>query len=369
MQSAIVPAMLRFDSRPASCWILLLALLSASQSLAAPDLPRVTTARAVETTIVHEVTVTGSVVAPRVSRLSTKVAGWVENVQVEVGDRVERGQTLLELDAELGRIALETTRAAVAAARAQREEAERRLTEAERLAAQKTLPETELYARRAEARIAAATLQQREAESRREQALLDRHVLSAPYAGAISEKSSNAGEWVTPGTAVLELVEVDDLRIDFQVPQAFFPRLAAGGSVEIRFDAVPGRTLQAEILTAVPASDPQSRTFLLLTRLVAAELALIPGMSASGTIRLDDGRRGLAVPRDALLRHPDGRTAVWRVERAEDETIVREQNIEIGRAFDTLIEVTAGLAAGAEVVIRGNEGLVEGQRIVVDQAE
>jgi len=340
-----------------------------SLPLAAERLPQVAVAVATETPIVEEITVTGSVVAPQISRLSTEVAGWVQQVHVEPGDRVQRGQALVELDAELGRIALDMARAAAGAARATLAEADRRLGEAARLAEQKTIAVTELGARQAEVEIATATLAEREAEARRQQALLERHVLAAPYTGAISRKLTNAGEWVQPGTAVLELVEVDNLRIDFEVPQAFFPRLSPGMVLDARIDALDAGASTATVLTAVPVSDPQSRTFLLLTRPAAHEGELIPGMSARGRIRLDAGVLGVTIPRDALLRYPDGRTTVWVVARDETGVSVSERRVESGRGFDGLIEISTGLDAGAEVVVRGNEGLVEGQRVVIGASE
>lgn len=172
-----------------------------------------------------------------------------------------------------------------------------------------------------------------------------------------------------PGTAVLELVAVDDLRIDFDVPQAFFARLAPGMEVEARLDMLGASPLSTTVLTAVPASDAQSRTFLLVTRPAAPASALIRGMSARGRICLDAGVLGVAVPRDALLRYPDGRTTVRVVVDDAAAASVRERRVESGSGFDGFIEISAGLDAGTPVVVRGNEGLVEGQRVVIGASE
>lgn len=344
-------------------WVLCAVLAGATVRAQTP--PPVVVATAELREVVHEVRVTGSVVSPRLARLSSEVAGQVETLHVELGDRVEAGAPLVTLDAELARIALQAARAATREARAALEDARRRLAEAERLSAELTIAETELRARRAEVEMDAATVEVREAGERREAALLARHTLQAPFSGVVSQRMTQAGEWLAPGAPVVELTATAPLRIDFEVPQELYPRITPRLALRVSLDALPGRELAAHVIASVPRSDPQSRTFLLLTRLDDAAVPIIPGMSARARLRLADGREGVTVARDALLRYPDGRVTVWVLERRDDGThAVREQRVELGRAFDGLVEVRSGLEAGARVVVRGNEGLVEGQRVV-----
>ncbi len=346
-------------------WALCAVLAGATVRAQTP--PPVVVATAELREVVHEVRVTGSVVSPRLARLSSEVAGQVETLHVELGDRVEAGAPLVTLDAELARIALQAARATTREARAALEDARRRLAEAERLSAELTIAETELRARRAEVEMDAATVEVREAGERREAALLARHTLQAPFSGVVSQRMTQAGEWLEPGAPVVELTATAPLRIDFEVPQELYPRITPRLALHVSLDALPGRELAAHVIASVPRSDTQSRTFLLLTRLDDAAVPIIPGMSARARLRLADGREGVTVPRDALLRHPDGRVTVWVLERGEDGAhAVREQRVELGRAFDGLVEVRSGLEAGTRIVVRGNEGLVEGQRVVPD---
>ncbi|MEQ8234626.1 MAG: efflux RND transporter periplasmic adaptor subunit, partial [Gammaproteobacteria bacterium] len=243
-----------------------------------------------------------------------------------------------------------------------------RLAEAERLSAELTIAETELRARRAEVAMDAATLEVRRAGEQREAALLARHTLVAPFAGAVSLRMTQAGEWLTPGAPVIELTATDALRIDFEVPQELYPRIGPALPLSVELDARPGEELAARVIASVPRSDAQSRTFLLLTRLEDADVPIIPGMSARALLRLAAGRDGLTVPRDALLRYPDGRVTVWVVTTDSDGTArAAERRVEVGRAFDGLVEVTSGLAGDEHVVVRGNEGLVEGQAVAPAQ--
>lgn len=316
-------------------------------------------------TVVEQIPVSGTVTSPRVSRLSPEVAGRVIEVLVDIGGQVEQGQPLLRLDPTMTQIELDMAAAATAQAREELADAQRRFKDAQRLRESRGIPETEYQSRRSEARADAALLDRREAEQRREQERLRRHELRAPFAGVISQKLTETGEWVAPGDEVLELVADWALRIDFQVPQAYFPRISQGTPLLVRLDALPGQSIPVKVQQVVPVSDPTARTFLLRTTPEADGLPLAPGMSASGKLRLDQVERRVVVTRDALLRHPDGRTSVWVLESAGEAAVAREQVVKTGLSFDGLVEIRDGLDAGARVVVEGNEALQHGQTVQV----
>ena len=92
---------------------------------------------------------------------------------------------------------------------------------------------------------------------------------------------------------------------------------------------------------------------------------ITPGMSARAELRLDAGRQAVVVPRDAILRHPDGRRTVWIAETDGSESTVSERRVETGLEFDGVIEIRTGLEAGRSVVVRGNEALQDGQVVGV----
>lgn len=335
---------------------------------AAADLPPVVIAQSGRAAVVQEITVTGSVTSPRVAQISTRIAGSIVAMNVEVGDVVDKGQHLLVLDDELSTIALQGARATLRATHAELDDAQRLLAEARRLELDSTIAKTEVLAREAAVNIKAAAVERSEADVRQAAAVLERHVLKAPFAGTISRKSSNPGEWVVPGTPVLELVATDNLRIDFQVPQEAYPHLSVGMAIAVRLDALPGREVQGHIIGVVPLSDDELRSFLVLCRLDASTAAIAPGMSARGILRLQSDRDGVVVPRDAVLRHADGRVTVWLIDRHGRGVSVSERVITIGRSFAGLVEVKEGLDPGMEVVVRGNERLQQGQRVsIVEQ--
>jgi len=344
-------------------------LLGAAVALAQPAAPRVGVGTAEDAPIIEEVPLTGTVTSPRVAQVSTAIAGLVEAVNVEVGDRVEAGAVLVTLDRELETLALEAARAATAQARAELGDTRRRLAEASELRAQQSIAATELRSLEAEVEVDTAALARLDAEQKRQAARLRRHEVVAPFAGVISRRLTEAGEWVEPGTAVLELIATEGLRIDFRVPQQYFPRIDADTRLDVILGAASERRLEARIGAIVPVNDPSARTFLLRAHLEDEAVAVTPGMSAHGVLRLHTSRRGVVVPRDALLRYPDGRVVVWLVNRDGKDATVTERQVRTGLGFAGQVEVTEGLQPGARVVTAGNEALQEGQRVQVRGAD
>lgn len=334
----------------------------------------VAVARAETRAIVDEVRLSATVVAARTANVSTAVGGLVEAIAVDLGDRVRPGDVLVRLDRALAEHDLARAEAAVAESEAELAEAKRRFKVAERLVQRKNIPQNELEGRQAQVDIAAASVRRLNAEAARERERVRRHTVTAPFAGVVARKATEAGEWVAPGTAVVELVSTGDLRVDIPVPQRYFPQLDSDAAITLTFDALPDRRFPAERVAVVPVSDPTARTFTLRVRPErspddaasgdgAMEVPLTPGMSAQAQLRLSTGVEGVAVPRDAVNRYADGRTTVWIVEAGDGGMTVAERQVTLGRSFSGLVHVKSGLEAGRRVVVRGNEGLQPGQRV------
>lgn len=318
---------------------------------------------AVVAPLLDVVRLTGTVTAARVARISSAVGGIVAAMSVEVGDRVGAGEPLAELDDELAQHALERARAAVREGDAALADARRDLAVGRRLAAGSSLPQNEVEAREVRVAAAAAALDRLRAEEALQAARLQRHVVVAPFAGVISLKVAEAGEWLEPGTALVELVETAAPLIDVPVPQDYFRRLDERVAITVQLDAAPGPPAAAGIAATVPVGDRDARSFLLRLRLEDDQQAAMPGSSAQVTLNLAAGETGVVVSRDALIRYPDGRASVWAV--AGDGASVTERYVEPGRAFGDRVHLRAGLDAGEQVVVRGNEGLREGQPVRV----
>ena len=280
-----------------------LIILSAVTSIAADDrFPLVVVKTAQTEAVITQVPLTGTITSARVSRLSTEVSGQVETVNVEVGDRVETGAALIELDREIEQLVVVALQASIRQASAELADAKRRYQDARRLREQKNISENELRLREAEVEVDGAMLKQKQAELQRQQARVERHTLRAPFSGLISERLTEAGEWIEPGKPVLTLVAIDNLRIEFRVPQEFYSGINPQSTLSVTLDALPELEFDGTIDAVVPVSDPSSRTFLIHVKVDSGDARLTPGMSVHGKLNLTTGRQGVVISRDAILR-------------------------------------------------------------------
>jgi RND family efflux transporter MFP subunit len=306
---------------------------------------------------------TGNLTARQVAGLSAQEAGLISVMHVDAGDTVEAGDVLVELDA--GLVEQDVARAAAARdeARASLAEARRLAEEAQRLSSDRLFPETDLRSRESAVALAEAALARAESELVRERERLERHRLIAPFDGVIGERYVERGEWIEPGTAAVELVRVDELWLDVRVPQRYWGDLGRTEDVSVRAwaDVAPDRDLDAEMHARVPVSDPTARTFLLRLLIDDDSGAITPGMSAGVEVTLRRDETSQRVPRDAILRYPDGTTTVWIVETGDNRA--REVEVTVRRNVGDRVELTGELPEGARVVVRGNEVLSEGETV------
>ncbi len=331
--------------------------------------PLVVVSTAQTDTVIKQVPLTGTVTSARVAQLSSEVSGLVRQVKVEVGDAVETGAALLELDREIEQLTLEALQASTRQARAELADSKRRYEDARVLRKQKSISENELRLLEAEVEVDGSTQKRQLAEERRQQARVARHTLRAPFNGVISERLTETGEWIAPGEAVLTLVAVDRLRIEFRVPQEFFNRINPQSTLSVTLDALPDRVFDASIDAIVPVSDFSSRTFLVHAAVDTGEVQMTPGMSVHGKLSLTTGRQGVVVSRDAILRYPDGRVTVWVIEPGSEPPTVTEKRVTTGHSFDGLITIREGIEAGDVIIVRGNEALQEGQQVRIQRSE
>lgn len=355
-----------YSNRAAICLgVLVLLLMAGARAQVAVEAIEVGRER-----IVESVPLTGSVSALQLSSLSAEVSGVVARVHVQAGDRVAQGEPLVVLDRELSQLSLQAAEARLMRAQAQKSEAERRLNEAKDLVRDNNIAASEVDIRAAAFKSAQADWQVAQAERALAAVSLEKHTLYAPFAGSISDRLVSVGEWVVPGTALVELVSTEQLRVDFQVPQRYFDRVGEHTRLLLTLDSAPESRLAASDLRKVPLSRAGARTFLLRAALPDEVPEPIAGMAVSASLQLDAGREAVTVPRDALLRYPDGRISVWVADSANfgGEVSVAERQVDTGLTFDGRVEVARGLEAGEVVITRGNEALQQGQVVQLRRA-
>ena len=344
-------------------WLLFLLCLLIPTALLADDSRSVPVAVAIaeERDIYRVLDLTGTVTAMRSARLSAATSGLVADLHVDTGSRVKSGELLLILDPELAQLQLDSALAEVEQASTALADARRRLAEARKLIPQRSIAESVVRDIEAEVAGDQAALQRAQAQASYRQGILQRHQLRAPFAGVVSAKLTELGEWIDPGEAVLELVALDDVRLDFPVSEDYLADIQPNAPLTFSLSANSEQSFSGNVDTLVPVTDPGARTFLLRVLAENPDQRLLPGMSVQARLHLATGRSGVVVPRDAILRFPDGRIVVWTV----SDSVVRENLVSTGLSFDSMVEVKRGLGAGATVVVEGNEALQNGQQVII----
>ncbi|WP_031432138.1 efflux RND transporter periplasmic adaptor subunit [Methylomarinum vadi] len=325
---------------------------------------RVATVR--EKALLQRFSLPGEITTQRLSRLSSQVDAMVVEVTVEEGDHVKQGDVLIRLDDELTRLDLLRSAAALEEAKAQLQESKRQRAEFSRLVGEKFIANTSYEASESKVRINAAVVKRLQVEKQRYQALLERHVIKAPFAGVISEKLVEVGQWVKVDTRVLTLVDDRNLRVEVDVPQRYFPQLNSDTVVEIIPDPLPEESLSAKVTRVIPVANPTSHNFPLHIDIENESLPLTPGMSVRVKLQPENQRKQavLLLPRDAIVKQPDNSDSVWLVKQRDDGLRAQRVEVTTGQVVDNQIEIVDGqVAEGDRVVVRGNE-ILKPQQLV-----
>jgi len=316
--------------------------------------------------MLEELPLTGSVTARRISHLSPRVDGLVAELLIDDGDYVEQNQVLVKLDPVIAEVQLARASAALQEAQARLKDARRRRDESKELANDKLVASTVYDSAIAEVEINEASMMRLQAELKQQRELLSRHSIRAPFKGVVGRKEVEIGQWVQRGAPVMDIFENDVLRVDVPVPQMYFNRVKEGTPALVRFDSNPDKPVEASIDIKIPLSNPAARTFTVRIEIQNSQREWAPGMSARVILLLADGNGSavLQVHRDALTAGANGDNVVWVVNEDANQLTAKPVAVQVGRALGERIEVVSGdLAAGARVVVRGNERLRPGQPI------
>lgn len=331
---------------------------------------------------------TGTVEAAQNADLASLQAGVIEQLFVEVGDKVSKGQKLLALDATLAKLTLAETKASVGSSKVSLAEAKRLYQEVLALSKQQVVAQTLINERKAAVAAANAELARQTASLARQTELINRHTLYAPFAGVIASRNADLGEWVTQQTSVFNLVEQDKLRLALAVPQEYYQYLnhdqgqnteQAPVSALITPDFNGATSFTRTISRLVAVSNQQSRTLLVHIDLSDEQQkqtsALVPGMSATAELQFSLNQQNqtpvIWLPEQALKQHPDGGSSVFAVVNNQAKRFIvnvlekREQQVAVTGAPAEHAYVASGIALlrdGQALTIKSSTAVTLGNK-------
>lgn len=302
---------------------------------------------------------TGALMAEESVVVRPETSGVVETIEVQEGQAVKKGDLLFGL-----RRVEQTAR--LAEATAARDLAQRVYDRVESLKGDEVLSIEELDKARAELAQAEARLEIAQVE-------LDRTEIRAPFDGVLGPRMVSPGDRVTGGsmsrrgdqTGMMQIDAIDELRLNFTLPEVAVNRIRVGIPLEISVAPFPDERFPGEIYFVAPSLDPQNRRLLVKAIVKNDDHRLRAGLSA--TVYLPTGAREnvLLAPESAIVHDVAG-TFVW---RQDAEGKAERVPVRLGGRGRGLVEVTSGLSPGDRIVSAGTNKVSQGSLLNVVEGE
>ena len=362
-----------------------------ARSTAAPDIPTVAVAKATTDNLSHDLKLTAEFKPYQEIDVMAKVAGYIKQINVDVGDRVTQGQLLATLevpemadDQRRATAALDRSQAEVARAKDEQQRAEsaheiahisftRLSGVAEKkpgLIAQQEIDDARSKDLVSEAQVSAAKsalsaaneqVSVNKAELQKVKTLIDYTRVTAPFTGVITKRFADTGSMIQAGTAsqtqampVVRLSENGKLRLILPVPESAVPTVHIGQRVEVQVPSLK-RSFAGTVARFADKLSLATRTMDTEVDVLNPSLVLIPGMYAEVNLTLDSRKGVVSVPVMAI----DNDQVM--VVTPNDRVEVRK--VELGLETANKVEVRSGLSEGDLVVLSGRTGLQPGQEV------
>lgn len=305
---------------------------------------RVVTQTLVPTDLTETFTLPTQLEALKDITLSAEIAGNLVRVHVEEGAAVTAGQVLLEIDADTIRSQLVREEKNVAVLTRKHDRLAR--LEGQGLVSRQELDEVVNSLAAAQASLRLAQIQQEKSTPR------------SPINGIVDRRQIEPGEYVDPGTALMRIVMVDQLKAVADVPEKDVAFLASGQQVDIVHAAVQGRDperVSAIIEHIAFVADPATRTYRTTMLIEEPGTMLRPGMIVRATFVRMEHQQAIVVPLSAVIDR-QGRKIVYVVE----EGTAREIEVVPGSFVGSQVVIRSGLEAGQQLVTKGQQLLIDG---------
>ena len=301
----------------------------------------------------------GSLRAERGADLSSEVNGIVDSIGFKSGDDVKAGQLLLQLRSADDEAHLESLKAAAALAEIVNN---RDLAQFKAGAVSQATLDSD-----------AANLRSARAQVAEQQALVNKKLVHAPFAGHLGIRAVDLGQYLSAGTKIVTLQQLDPIFVDFYLPQQSLGQIKVGQKLSAVSDTYPDQPFTGQVVAIDPRVDTDTRNVQVRANLANPERKLLPGMYANVSIEIGAPARYLTLPQTAVAYNPYGATVyivVPHVEKPKDGEAAKPAtpppgaspgsnapDLEVKQVF-----VTTGATRGDQVAIL--KGVNEGDQVV-----
>ena len=281
----------------------------------------------------------GTLVSNESVVLRPEVSGRVASINFGEGGMVSKGTVLVELDSSIEQAELAQAQAARTLARSNFERAsELRRNNA---GTQRALDEAEAGLRTADAAVDLA------------QARLDKRKLVAPFDARAGLRNVSPGAFVTSDTTIVNLEQIDPIKVDFRVPELFLPTVVPGQKITVEIDAFPDQPFIGEVTALNPLIDASGRAIVVRSEVGNGEGKLRPGLFARVHLHLAERENALFVPEQSVQPQGD-RSFVYKVVDPGDGKLTAKLTpVTLGNRRQGEVEVREGLAPDDLIVTAG----------------
>jgi membrane fusion protein (multidrug efflux system) len=293
----------------------------------------------------------GTLYANAEAAVAAEVSGRLVRLGADLGDAVSEGQLLAEIAGD---------------------ELEARLREAEAVLAQAERDDTRGRELRSQGVISAQEIDKLTsaldvARARREVLALQvaKTKVRAPFAGRISRRMVDVGNFVRTGTPLFTLVADDPLRLRGEIPERFAAALAPDARVRGSVAAYPDETIEGRVTRISAAADPERRALLIEAEVPNPGGRLKPGFFCKAEVITETSEQATIVPTEALHTY----AGVERVFVIDDQGIVQSRTVESGERLGPYVEIRSGVAPGERVATSALARLTDGARVTLRQAK
>lgn len=303
----------------------------------------------------------GSLTPEKSATIRAEMSAAVLQTFAEAGQRVTAGQPLAQLDASVLRDQQLSARGAVTTAQSSYDIAQRELSRNQALEKAGAIAERDLERARNALIAAQGQLATARAQLANVNKQLDKASVQAPFTGVVSLRQVNAGDVVSPGTALFTVVDPGSMQLEASVPADALTQVRVGMPVEFKVNGYPNRSFSGRITRVNPTADPATRQVKIVASIPNAGNTLVGGLFAEGRVA-SEARTAPMVPL-AAVDERGLRPTVVRLKQGKIEKV--EVGIGIRDAAAETVEITTGIAPGDTLLLGAARGISPGTPVRV----
>lgn len=297
----------------------------------------------------HFVRLNATVSSKQNVRLSAEGNGRVVSINVEEGDRVQKGQTILRLESDFIEGQLKEAEAAYKLAKT---------TFERRARLWKDSIGSEIEYLNSETNFKAAENRVKQARAQYENTFV-----KAPVSGSVDLITVNKGEFVGAGSPVARVVDLTNLELETDLSERYLKDIKVGDTVAVKIPSL-GLEQQERVIFTSQFINPENRSFTVKVGLKNNDAMIKPNLLAEIKLKDYENRQAFVLPSMAVLKDLKG-DYVYFVEKEGDGFVARKKYVSIGRSFGEKSEIDSGIESGDRVIVVGASGVTDGQLVEI----